>query len=146
MVDFDGFRSLQPLFDAAKVAGIFVVLRPGKVSQTYQCIRSNLICQGPYINAETTAGGIAHWVTSQVAGDLRSAAADYQASWQDYISGIINATKSNQITEGGPVIGERCASSPLKSDIQRFCYLAIQIGTAQSTILHPVFRYSFRIR
>ena len=120
MVDFDGFRSLQPLFDAAKVAGIFVVLRPGKASQIYQCICSNLICQGPYINAETTAGGIAHWVTSQVAGDLRSAAADYQASWQDYISGIINATKSNQITEGGPVIGERCTCSPLFQTLNDF--------------------------
>lgn len=40
VVDFDGFRALQPLFDAAKDAGIFIVLRPG-----------------PYINAETTAGG-----------------------------------------------------------------------------------------
>ncbi len=40
VVDFDGFRALQPLFDAARDAGIFIVLRPG-----------------PYINAETTAGG-----------------------------------------------------------------------------------------
>ena len=29
VTDFDGFRDLQPLFDAAKEAGIFIVLRPG---------------------------------------------------------------------------------------------------------------------
>lgn len=61
---------------------------------------------GPYINAETTAGGIAHWVTSQVAGALRTNATDYEAAWQDYIQGIINVTVPNQITEGGPVIGK----------------------------------------
>lgn len=27
--NFDGWRALQPIFDAAKLAGIFVVLRPG---------------------------------------------------------------------------------------------------------------------
>ncbi|KAJ8691682.1 hypothetical protein PTI98_011229 [Pleurotus ostreatus] len=87
VVDFDGFRALQPLFDAAKDAGIFIVLRPG-----------------PYINAETTAGGIAHWATSEVAGNLRTGAADWKAAWQDYIQGIIKVTVPNQITEGGPVI------------------------------------------
>ena len=58
------------------------------------------------MNGETSAGGIAHWVTSQVAGTLRTNATDYRAAWQDYISGIINVTVPNQITEGGPVIGE----------------------------------------
>ena len=60
---------------------------------------------GPYINAETTAGGIAHWVTSQVAGTLRTNATDFEASWQDYISAMIKVTVPNQITEGGPIIG-----------------------------------------
>ncbi|TFK52650.1 glycoside hydrolase family 35 protein [Heliocybe sulcata] len=87
VIDFEDYRGLQPLFEAAKEAGIWIVLRPG-----------------PYINAETTAGGIAHWVTSQVAGMLRTNASDYTASWQDYIHGIINETANYQITEGGPVI------------------------------------------
>jgi len=30
VVDFDGFRALQPLYDAAREAGVWVVLRPGK--------------------------------------------------------------------------------------------------------------------
>ncbi|KAI9452442.1 glycoside hydrolase family 35 protein [Russula earlei] len=87
VVDFGSFRALQPLFDAALVAGVWVVLRPG-----------------PYINAETTAGGIAHWVTSQTEGSLRTNATDFHAAWQDYIEGIIIQTAPNQITEGGPVI------------------------------------------
>ncbi|KAJ6517875.1 glycoside hydrolase family 35 protein [Mycena vitilis] len=87
VVDFDSFRALQPLFDAAKAAGIWIVLRPG-----------------PYINAETTAGGIAHWATSEVAGALRTNATDWRAAWEDYVQGIIEQTAPNQISNGGPVI------------------------------------------
>ncbi|KAG6917306.1 hypothetical protein DXG01_003147 [Tephrocybe rancida] len=32
VVDFDSFRALQPLYDAAREAGIWIVLRPGPVS------------------------------------------------------------------------------------------------------------------
>jgi len=87
VVDFGGFRALQPLFDAAKEAGIWIVVRPG-----------------PYINAETSAGGIAHWTTSEVAGQLRTNATDWNAAWQAYIQGIIKVTAPNQITAGGPVV------------------------------------------
>ncbi|KAF8182624.1 glycoside hydrolase superfamily [Pholiota molesta] len=87
VVDFNGFRALQPLYDAAKAAGIWIVLRPG-----------------PYINAETTAGGIAHWATSEIAGQLRTNATDWNAAWQAYIQGIIEVTAPNQISSGGPVI------------------------------------------
>ena len=30
VVDFNDWRALQPIFDAAKLAGLFVTLRPGK--------------------------------------------------------------------------------------------------------------------
>jgi hypothetical protein len=60
---------------------------------------------GPYINAETTAGGIPHWLTSEVKGTLRTNASDFRTAWQDYIGAIINVTKPYQITHGGPVIG-----------------------------------------
>ncbi|KAG7440311.1 glycoside hydrolase family 35 protein [Guyanagaster necrorhizus] len=91
VVDFDGFRALKPLYEAALDAGIWIVLRPG------------------YINAETSAGGIAHWATSEVAGTLRTSAPDWKEAWMDYILGIIEETAPYQITEGGPVIGERVA-------------------------------------
>ncbi|KAJ3785437.1 glycoside hydrolase family 35 protein [Lentinula aff. detonsa] len=87
VVDFNDWRALQPLYDAAKEAGIWITLRPG-----------------PYINAESTAGGIAHWITTEIAGQLRTNASDYTDAWMDYILGIIDQTAPNQITEGGPVI------------------------------------------
>ncbi|PPQ97472.1 LOW QUALITY PROTEIN: hypothetical protein CVT26_002820, partial [Gymnopilus dilepis] len=92
VVDFNGFRALQPLFDAAKESGIWIILRP--VADAFI----------QYINAETTAGGIAHWITTEVAGEPRSNASDYEAAWQDYIKGIIDVTAPNQISSGGPVI------------------------------------------
>ncbi|KAJ7445072.1 glycoside hydrolase family 35 protein [Mycena latifolia] len=87
VVDFDGFRALKPLYEAAMAAGIWIVVRPG-----------------PYINAETSAGGIAHWVTSEVAGRLRTNDSDWTAAWQDYIQAIIRETAPYQINLGGPVI------------------------------------------
>ena len=36
VTDLDGFRALQPLFDAAKEAGIWIVLRPGKLLSNQQ--------------------------------------------------------------------------------------------------------------
>ncbi|KAL0951714.1 hypothetical protein HGRIS_008390 [Hohenbuehelia grisea] len=122
VVDFDGFRALQPLYDAAKAAGIFVVLRPG-----------------PYINAETTAGGIAHWATSEVAGDLRTNATDWKAAWQAYIQGIINVTAPNQITHGGPVIAIQVDNEYSQSPITRAEYF-VDLETAyhNSPIVVPL--------
>jgi beta-galactosidase GanA len=102
VIDFDGFRDLQALFDAAKQTGIWVILRPGMLAEIRWTFY--LTSLGPYINAETTAGGIAHWITSEVEGILRTNATTYHAAWQDYIKGIIRITVPNQITNGGPVI------------------------------------------
>ncbi|KAK7017416.1 BetaGal-dom2 domain-containing protein [Favolaschia claudopus] len=82
VVDFDGFRALKPLYEAAMAAGIWVV----------------------YINAETTAGGIAHWITAEVAGRLRTNDSDWTEAWRDYILGIIEETAPYQINAGGPLI------------------------------------------
>ncbi|KIY63787.1 glycoside hydrolase family 35 protein [Cylindrobasidium torrendii FP15055 ss-10] len=87
VIDFDGYRALKPLYEAAKEAGIWLVMRPG-----------------PYINAEISAGGLAHWLTSEVAGTLRTNATDFHDSWVPYIQGFIDETAPYQITEGGPVI------------------------------------------
>jgi beta-galactosidase GanA len=107
-LDFDDWRALQPLFDAAKAAGVFIVLRPGMSRAAYTKDSGLIrILEGPYINAETTAGGLPHWVTSQVAGSLRSNATDYYKSWQPYIQSIIRQTAPNQFSNGGPVIGEQ---------------------------------------
>ena len=56
------------------------------------------------INAESTAGGIAHWITSEVAGELRTNATDWTAAYTPYVSGIVDAVVPNQATEGGPIL------------------------------------------
>ncbi|OAX38873.1 glycoside hydrolase family 35 protein [Rhizopogon vinicolor AM-OR11-026] len=95
VIDFNGYRALEPLYEAAKQTGVWIVLRPG-----------------PYINAETTAGGIAHWITSQVAGELRTNARDWQAAWQDYVKSVITETAPYQISEGGPSVNNEYSQVP----------------------------------
>ncbi|QRW10069.1 glycoside hydrolase family 35 protein [Ceratobasidium sp. AG-Ba] len=89
--DFTGFRALDPLFKLAMKNGLWVVLRPG-----------------PYINAEVSAGGIPHWVTSEVSGHLRTNNTDYAAAWEPYVDAIADIVEKGnwQIGDktGGPVI------------------------------------------
>ncbi|RDX44129.1 hypothetical protein OH76DRAFT_1446217 [Lentinus brumalis] len=87
VLDFNDWRSLETMYQAAKIAGIFVVLRPG-----------------PYINGETTSGGIAHWITSQVAGTVRTNATDWTAAYRPYIDGIIEQSSAYQVSKGGPLL------------------------------------------
>ena len=84
VVSFEHARALQPVFDAAKHAGIFVVLRPG-----------------PYINAETTAGGLALWATSLTTGMLRTNDTGVKAGWEDYIQGIADQVCLHSRVPGG---------------------------------------------
>ncbi|KIJ67770.1 glycoside hydrolase family 35 protein [Hydnomerulius pinastri MD-312] len=85
-ISFEGFRDLQPWFDAAKKAGIYLMARPG-----------------PYINAETTAGGFPGWGT-YTPGLWRTSNTTYFDAWQNYVSTIGEILAENQITNGGPVI------------------------------------------
>ncbi|KAF7309268.1 BetaGal-dom2 domain-containing protein [Mycena indigotica] len=88
VTDFEGFRALKPLYEAAMAAGLWVVVRPG-----------------PYINAETSAGGIAHWVTTEVGGRLRTNDSEWSQAWTKYIEAVVRETAAYQIHRGGPVIG-----------------------------------------
>ncbi|KAF9227202.1 glycoside hydrolase family 35 protein [Gyrodon lividus] len=83
---FEGFRDLQSWIDTAKQAGIYLVARPG-----------------PYINAETTAGGFPGWGT-YTPGLWRTSNTTYFEAWQNYISTIGHILAENQITNGGPII------------------------------------------
>ncbi|KAG9315962.1 glycoside hydrolase family 35 protein [Chiua virens] len=122
VIDLDDYRSLKPLYEAAKQTGLWIVLRPG-----------------PYINAETTAGGIAHWITSQVAGELRTNATDWKAAWQDYIQAIIRETVPYQITEGGPVIAIQLDNEYSQSPISHAQYfLDLQSVFKNSSIVVPL--------
>lgn len=55
----DGVFDLQPFYDAASEAGIYLLARPG-----------------PYINAEVSGGGYPGWM-QRVKGHLRSRAPEY---------------------------------------------------------------------
>ncbi|CAI6088795.1 unnamed protein product [Clonostachys chloroleuca] len=80
-------KNLQKLFDAAKEAGLYVIARPG-----------------PYINAETNAGGYALWGSDGRIGQIRTNDERYRDAWAPYIKKLIPILAANQITEGGPVI------------------------------------------
>ncbi|KAH8829076.1 glycoside hydrolase family 35 protein [Flagelloscypha sp. PMI_526] len=95
VIDLEGVNDLQPLLDAAKEAGLWIIARPG-----------------PYINSETTAGGVpGHVLTlpgdtpwNLYNGMLRSNLTIYHDAWQQYVDAITQVIAKNQITEGGPVI------------------------------------------
>ncbi|KAF9230278.1 glycoside hydrolase family 35 protein, partial [Melanogaster broomeanus] len=95
-ISFAGFRDLQPWFDAAKQAGIYLMARPGNCHSFFR-----RCC--PYINAETTAGGFPGWGT-YTPGAWRTSNTTYFDAWQDYVSTIGHILAQNQITNGGPVI------------------------------------------
>ncbi|KAI8454681.1 glycoside hydrolase superfamily [Phakopsora pachyrhizi] len=73
--DWTTFRSLQPIFDAARSVGLYVIVRPG-----------------PYINA----GGIPGWVTA-IDGPLRTNSTSYAKSWKQYWIELADIVRPNQI-------------------------------------------------
>ena len=85
--DFTGVRDVDKLLDIAQQTGIYVIARPG-----------------PYINAETSAGGFPGWLTTQ-AGKARSDAPDYLAASDEWLTHIDAILRRHQLTNGsGPVI------------------------------------------
>ncbi|RDW74825.1 beta-galactosidase-1 [Coleophoma cylindrospora] len=85
-VTTDGIFGLEEFFKAASEVGIYLLARPG-----------------PYINAETAAGGMPGWTLRQK-GILRSTAPDFLQAIDSYISIIGKIIAEAQITNGGPVI------------------------------------------
>ncbi|KAK5021119.1 hypothetical protein LTR60_000118, partial [Cryomyces antarcticus] len=82
----EGVFALEPFFDAAKTAGIYLLARPG-----------------PYINAEVSGGGYPGWL-QRIPGRLRTTDASYLNSTDNYVENIGRIIAKAQITNGGPVI------------------------------------------
>ncbi|KAB8300901.1 hypothetical protein EYC80_002827 [Monilinia laxa] len=80
-------KNVQRVLDYAKEAGIWVIARAG-----------------PYINAETNAGGFALWGSDGSMGTLRTSNDTYHQSWLPWIAEIGAIIAKNQITNGGPII------------------------------------------
>ncbi|TAN08779.1 MAG: beta-galactosidase [Rhodanobacteraceae bacterium] len=85
--DFSGVRDVDKLLDMAQQAGLYVIARPG-----------------PYIEAESNAGGLPGWLTG-IKGISRSTAPDYTAAYMQWMTHIDAIIAKHQITDGtGPVI------------------------------------------
>lgn len=81
-----GVFQLEEFFAAASEAGIYLIARPG-----------------PYINAETAAGGFPGWVL-RINSTLRSDAPDFLDATRNYVNIIGKIVAKAQITNGGPVV------------------------------------------
>ncbi|KAI1622657.1 beta-galactosidase A [Exophiala viscosa] len=82
----EGVFALEPFFDAASEAGIYLLARPG-----------------PYINAEASGGGFPGWL-QRIKGRLRTTDTDYLNATQNYASHVAATIAKGQITNGGPII------------------------------------------
>lgn len=82
----DGVFALEPFFDAAVEAGIYLIARPG-----------------PYINAEVSGGGFPGWLI-RVNGTYRSNSTDFLQATDLYAREVGSIIAKAQITNGGPVI------------------------------------------
>ncbi|KAJ7069720.1 glycoside hydrolase family 35 protein, partial [Mycena amicta] len=87
-LDFEnGARNFGPILDIAKEIGLYVTMRGG-----------------PYVNAETTAGGFALWTVTGAYGELRDDDPRYTAAWTPFMDEINKITTQHQVTNGGSIL------------------------------------------
>ncbi|EPQ30803.1 uncharacterized protein PFL1_01704 [Pseudozyma flocculosa PF-1] len=79
-ISLTGVNDLDSFLTVAKEVGLFVIIRPG-----------------PYINAETTAGGMAPW-TTRLDAILRTNDSAWQDAWKPYIHSIARVVRRHQLT------------------------------------------------
>ncbi|CAL1711293.1 unnamed protein product [Somion occarium] len=104
-LDFNDFRSHTDVYEVATEVGILVVARPG-----------------PYINAETTAGGFPGWLTNNPA-KARTNQTGFTEAWTPYIESVAQFVEPFQYPDG-PVIAvqseneffQSSASNPGRSE------------------------------
>ncbi|WP_433473149.1 beta-galactosidase [Spirillospora sp. CA-142024] len=84
--DFSGVRDVDRLLRMTEDLGLYVVARPG-----------------PYINAETTGGGLPAWLKT-VPGRARSSDPNYTRAYREWLAHIDPIIARHQVTRGGSVI------------------------------------------
>jgi beta-galactosidase len=84
--DFTGVRDVERLLRLTEKLGLYVIARPG-----------------PYINAETDAGGFPGWLVTQ-AGRARTSDPDYTAAYREWLDHVNPILRRHQITRGGSII------------------------------------------
>src|ERR1700709_1381961 len=87
-LDFEtGAHNFTRIFDIAKDIGLYILVRPG-----------------PYINAETTAGGFPGWLLTGDYGTLRNNDTRYTEAWTPYWDAMSSLVANHSVTTGGNVI------------------------------------------
>ncbi|PWN48247.1 hypothetical protein IE53DRAFT_319787 [Violaceomyces palustris] len=79
-IDLKGINDLDYFLRICQQVGLFVILRPG-----------------PYINAETTAGGMAPWVVN-LPDELRTNGTSWSVSFKLYLHAIAETAKIHQLS------------------------------------------------
>jgi beta-galactosidase GanA len=121
--DFSGVRDVKKLLDMAAQTGLYVIARPG-----------------PYINAETSAGGLPGWLTTQ-AGKARTDAPDYEAAADQWLHHIDAILRHHQLTNGtGSVILYQIENELANTGSGEFDYMQNLYDTARGDgITVPIF-------
>lgn len=87
-LDFEtGAHNIHRIFEMAKDMGLYILLRPG-----------------PYINAESSAGGYPGWLLTGAYGSLRNNDTRYTDAWRPYQDYMAQLAGDYSITRGGNVI------------------------------------------
>jgi beta-galactosidase len=87
-LDFStGGHNITRLYEIACDIGLFVTARPG-----------------PYINAETSAGGFPLWLTTGAYGSLRNSDSRYTAAWTPYQNAVSQITYPFQASQNGTTL------------------------------------------
>ncbi|KAH9209065.1 putative beta-galactosidase [Leptodontidium sp. 2 PMI_412] len=86
-LDFEtGAHNFETLLEITKAIGLYVLFRPG-----------------PYVNAESNAGGFPGWLTTGAYGTLRNNDSRYTDAWKPYFTKYSEIVAKHQITKGGSV-------------------------------------------
>ncbi|KAF8598092.1 glycoside hydrolase family 35 protein [Ceratobasidium sp. AG-I] len=88
VVDFEsGAHNFESILTDCKDLGLYVIWRAG-----------------PYVNAETTAGGFALWATTGAYGTLRNNDTRYTEAWLPYMERYTSILSKHQVTNGGNLV------------------------------------------
>jgi len=105
--DFTGIRNMDQALTDAAMAGLYVIARPG-----------------PYINAETNAGGFPGWLLTQ-SGKARTNASDYLAATDEWQTAIDAVIARHQLTNGtGTVIAYQIENELASTGAGESAYLS----------------------
>ena len=89
--DFSGVRNVNLLLNDAAKVGLYVIARPG-----------------PYINGETSGGGLPGWLNNVAGEENGTDAPDYMAAADDSVSDVDAIIAKHQLTNGtGTVIAHQ---------------------------------------